>query len=124
MNAHYGKTALVTGASSGIDVRQRGGSACHSEPRYLSARTCGEESRHPILFCVSRFDTVTPAAQTLRYAKTAPRGEIKMYTAGHFDFYVGDAFETLVRDQVEFLTRHLQPAHAAFTLPTASSHQR
>lgn len=78
----------------------------------------------PILFCVSRFDTVTPPAQTLRYAKTAPRGEIRMYTAGHFDFYVGDAFEAVVRDQVEFLTRHLQPAHAASTLPTASTHQR
>jgi fermentation-respiration switch protein FrsA (DUF1100 family) len=75
----------------------------------------------PILFCVSRFDTVTPAAQTLRYAKTAPRGE--MYTAGNFDFYVGDAFEALVRDQVEFLTRHLRPAHAASSLPTASHHQ-
>lgn len=28
----------------------------------------------PILFCVSNTDTVTPPAQTLRYARTAPRG--------------------------------------------------
>ena len=61
----------------------------------------------PILFCVSNTDSVTPPAQTLRYARTAPRGEIKTYDAGHFDFYLGDAFEALVRDQVEFLTRHL-----------------
>ncbi|WP_327120866.1 lysophospholipase [Nocardia sp. NBC_01730] len=61
----------------------------------------------PILFCVSNTDTVTPPAQTLRYARTAPRGEIKRYDAGHFDFYLGDAFEALVRDQIEFLTRHL-----------------
>lgn len=67
----------------------------------------------PILFCVSNTDTVTPPAQTLRYAGTAPRGEIKTYDAGHFDFYLGDPFEALVRDQVEFLTRHLVPAHAA-----------
>ena len=64
----------------------------------------------PILFCVSNTDSVTPPAQTLRYARTAPRGEIKTYDAGHFDFYLGDAFEALVRDQVEFLTHHLAPA--------------
>jgi dienelactone hydrolase len=63
----------------------------------------------PILFCVSNTDSVTPPAQTLRYARTAPRGEIKRYDAGHFEFYLGEAFETLVRDQVDFLTRHLHP---------------
>jgi uncharacterized protein len=66
----------------------------------------------PILFCVSNTDTVTPPGQTLRYARTAPQGEIKRYDAGHFDFYLGDAFEELVRDQVEFLTRQLNPAPA------------
>jgi dienelactone hydrolase len=66
----------------------------------------------PILFCVSNTDSVTPPAQTLRYARTAPRGEIKRYDAGHFDFYLGEPFEALVRDQVAFLTRHLQPTGA------------
>jgi uncharacterized protein len=66
----------------------------------------------PILFCVSDHDTVTPPAQTLRYARTAPRGEIKTYDAGHFDFYLGDPFEVLVRDQVEFLSRQLAPTPA------------
>ena len=69
----------------------------------------------PILFCVSNTDTVTPPAQTLRYARTAPRGEIKTYDAGHFDFYLGEPFEELVRDQIEFLTRHLAPAPATAT---------
>ncbi|WP_086840910.1 alpha/beta hydrolase [Amycolatopsis kentuckyensis] len=64
----------------------------------------------PILFCVSTTDSVTPPAQTLRYARTAPRGEIKTYDAGHFDFYLGEPFEALVRDQTEFLTRQLNPA--------------
>lgn len=62
----------------------------------------------PILFCVSNHDTVTPPQQTLRYARTAPRGEIKTYDAGHFAFYLGEPFEELVTDQIEFLTRHLQ----------------
>jgi dienelactone hydrolase len=68
--------------------------------------------KFPILFCVSNTDSVTPPAQTLRYARTAPRGEIKRYDAGHFDFYLGQPFEALVRDQVEFLTRQLQPVGA------------
>lgn len=64
----------------------------------------------PVLFCVSGTDTVTPPAQTLRYARTAPLGEIKTYAAGHFDFYLGEPFEALVRDQTEFLTRHFEAA--------------
>lgn len=63
----------------------------------------------PILFCISNTDTVTPAAQTLAYARTAPHGEIKRYDAGHFDFYTGEAFEALVGDQVEFFARQLRP---------------
>ncbi|MET7541552.1 alpha/beta fold hydrolase [Streptomyces sp. NPDC005507] len=66
----------------------------------------------PILFCVSDTDSVTPPAQTLRYARTAPRGEIKRYGAGHFDFYTGETFEELVRDQTEFLARQLNPSPA------------
>ncbi|MEU6228452.1 alpha/beta fold hydrolase [Streptomyces sp. NPDC047042] len=69
----------------------------------------------PILFCVSDTDSVTPPAQTLRYAATAPQGEIKRYDAGHFDFYTGETFETLVRDQTEFLVRQLRPAPAVST---------
>ena len=61
----------------------------------------------PILFCISDTDSVTPPEQTERYARTAPRGEIKHYDAGHFEFYLGEPFELLVADQAEFLTRHL-----------------
>jgi uncharacterized protein len=68
--------------------------------------------KFPILFCVSNTDSVTPPAQTLWYARTAPRGQIKRYDAGHFDFYVGEPFEVLVRDQVEFLARQLHRAGA------------
>lgn len=71
--------------------------------------------RMPILFCVSNTDSVTPPAQTLKYARTAPQGEIKTYDAGHFEFYLGEPFEQLVSDQVEFLVRHLKPAPARST---------
>jgi len=78
----------------------------------------------PILFCVSNSDTVTPPAQTLRYARTAPHGEIKRYDAGHFDFYLGDPFEALVRDQIEFLTRQLDPAPATSTAGRPAPNRR
>ena len=64
--------------------------------------------RMPILFCICEHDTVTPPEKTLAYARTAPRGEIKTYDAGHFDIYLGTPFETVVADQTEFLTRHLK----------------
>jgi uncharacterized protein len=51
--------------------------------------------------------SVTPAAETLAYARTAPRGEVKRYDASHFEFYLGEPFDAVVADQVEFLTRHL-----------------
>jgi dienelactone hydrolase len=61
----------------------------------------------PILFCICETDTVAPSGPTRRYAATAPRGEIKLYPEGHFEIYVGDAFERVLTDQLEFLSRHL-----------------
>ncbi|MGU3293204.1 alpha/beta hydrolase [Williamsia sp. M5A3_1d] len=61
----------------------------------------------PILFCVCDHDSVTPPEETLRYAATAPHSEVKRYNAGHFDIYLGDAFEQVVADQTAFLVEHL-----------------
>lgn len=61
----------------------------------------------PILFCICENDTVAPSGPTRRYAATAPRGEIKLYPEGHFEIYVGDAFERVIADQLEFLSRVL-----------------
>lgn len=63
--------------------------------------------KFPILFCVSTTDTVTPPEQTIALVRKAPHGETKLYSAGHFEFYMGEAFEELVSDQVQFLTKHL-----------------
>jgi uncharacterized protein len=67
----------------------------------------------PILFCICDEDAVAPAATARRYAATAPRGEVKRYPVGHFDIYRGEPFEHAVRDQTEFLVRHLEVANAA-----------
>lgn len=66
-----------------------------------------EKVRCPILFAVCETDSVAPAKATLRHARTAPRGEIRLYPAGHFDIYLGDWFETNVTDQLAFLTNHV-----------------
>jgi hypothetical protein len=44
----------------------------------------------------------------LRHAAKAPRGEIKVYREGHFDIYVGEAFDRVVADQLAFLDKHLK----------------
>jgi dienelactone hydrolase len=62
----------------------------------------------PILFCICDHDSVAPPAQTLAFARSAPKGEIKTYDFGHFDIYRGEPFEAAVADQTEFLTRHLE----------------
>ncbi|GAB4935095.1 hypothetical protein MAHJHV61_24330 [Mycobacterium avium subsp. hominissuis] len=61
----------------------------------------------PILFAICENDTVAPAKATQKYAAQAPRGEIKLYDAGHFDIYVGADFERNVTDQLNFLSRHV-----------------
>jgi dienelactone hydrolase len=66
----------------------------------------------PILFCVCEADSVAPPVPTLRYAAKAPRGEVRMYPEGHFEIYVGDAFDRVVEDQLAFLDRHLKNARA------------
>ena len=61
----------------------------------------------PILFCISTTDSLTQPNHSIALARRAPHGEIKLYSVGHFDFYVGDAFEKVVSDQTQFLTKHL-----------------
>lgn len=87
-------------ARVGLDIpRRRPG-------RHASQVTC------PIMFTVCASDTVAPAAATLRHAKRAPRGEIVVYPDGHFDIYVGAAFDRVVADQIEFLRRHVPATRA------------
>ena len=41
-------------------------------------------------------------------AAMAPRGEVKLYSEGHFEIYVDDAFERVTADQIEFLDKNLK----------------
>lgn len=73
----------------------------------------------PILICISREDSVAPAGKTEGYARRAPRGDVRLYDYGHFEFYLGDAFQHLVADQTEFLVSRLKPASSSAGGPTA-----
>ncbi len=63
----------------------------------------------PALFCITDQDSLAPAEQTAKLAARGPRNEIKRYPIGHFDIYVGEAWERAVADQTEFLVRTLKP---------------
>jgi fermentation-respiration switch protein FrsA (DUF1100 family) len=75
----------------------------------------------PVLVCACDGDALAPASRTAALVSKAPRAEVKRYPFGHFDIYVGTAFEEAVSDQAAFLSRHLlakQPLPGA--VPTAS----
>ena len=72
--------------------------------RYFPGRRAASITA-PILFAICDTDSVAPAGPTLKYARTAPAGEIKLYPEGHFDIYVGEPFERVITDQLDFLAR-------------------
>lgn len=86
-------------------------------PLYRPGRSARKVSA-PILFCICDKDAVAPPAAALRYAATSPHGEVKRYPVGHFDIYLDGPFEQAVRDQTEFLVRHLKVANAAASTPS------
>jgi len=67
----------------------------------------------PVLVCVCDADATTPPAPALQMALNAPRGEVARYPIGHFDIYLGEAFERAAEDQVAFLQRVLLPQGSA-----------
>jgi fermentation-respiration switch protein FrsA (DUF1100 family) len=64
----------------------------------------------PWLVVVCDRDAVTPPRPALKAAARAPRGEVRRHDVEHFDIYVGETFERVVAEEVEFLERHLLSA--------------
>jgi uncharacterized protein len=62
----------------------------------------------PTLYCITEGDDVAPPALGKRAAERVPRGELRTYPGGHFDPFLGETFERMVADQVEFLDRVLK----------------
>jgi dienelactone hydrolase len=61
---------------------------------------------NPILYAVCLKDTVAPAQTTIKHAKHSERGTIKTYECGHFDIYLGDYFESVTEDYIEFFDKY------------------
>lgn len=66
-----------------------------------------KDIRCPALLCVCKTDSVAPAKATLRHAGNAPNATVKVYDRGHFDIYVDDGFEEVMKDQLAFLREHV-----------------
>lgn len=77
--------------------------------RYFPGRKA-RRIQAPVLYCVCNNDTVAPSGPTLRYATQTPRKEVLRYDYGHFDIYVGSAFDEVVGDQLDFLQRTVPAA--------------
>jgi pimeloyl-ACP methyl ester carboxylesterase len=61
----------------------------------------------PILYCLTEEDDINPPNLGRRAAEGAPRGELRLYPGGHFDPFLGETFERMAVDQVDFLGRVL-----------------
>jgi alpha-beta hydrolase superfamily lysophospholipase len=61
----------------------------------------------PLLVCVGEFDRETLGESTIELVQKAPRGELKSYPFAHFDIYLPEFREQVVRDQIEFLRKNL-----------------
>jgi pimeloyl-ACP methyl ester carboxylesterase len=66
----------------------------------------------PLLVQVGDRDETTPPEPAIKMAERAPKGELLRYDVGHFEPYLGEAFERFVTDQVAFLERTLTPQQA------------
>lgn len=82
---------------------------------YRPARKLRRTGSTPILICGCDADTVAPIVPTARGAEGCANVTLNRYPYGHFDIYVGDAFERASSDQLEFLRRvlALEPAVSA-----------
>lgn len=63
--------------------------------------------RMPVLVCIAEADREVPPELSRRIAEEAPRGELRSYPVSHFEIYRPDVREQVVRDQIEFLRKHL-----------------
>jgi uncharacterized protein len=61
----------------------------------------------PLFVCIGEEDHMVPRRAGERTVERAPRGERGVYPIDHFGGFLGENFERVVADQIEFLSRHL-----------------
>jgi dienelactone hydrolase len=73
-------------------------------PRYTNGTA--QKIKAPLLVCIADKEVYANPDFQEWVAKQAPRGEVKRYQGGHFDFY-HDMLEQVVTDEIAFLHKHL-----------------
>ena len=58
----------------------------------------------PVLLQVGSRDETTPPG-AMKFARRSPSTTVRVHDTGHFEPYVGEAFETFVAEQLAFLDR-------------------
>jgi pimeloyl-ACP methyl ester carboxylesterase len=102
------------GALSGFESVTSPGSSWRNElcaraalaPPYRLARKT-RRIACPILYCLTEDDDINPPELGKLAARRAPRGSLLLYPGGHFAPFLGDTFERMVSDQIDFLGRTL-----------------
>ena len=64
----------------------------------------------PTFVQIAERDTVTPFKVALKAAERIPRGEIRTYDCQHFEPYLDPYFDTVVADQLAFISTHVPAA--------------
>ncbi|MBX3228475.1 MAG: alpha/beta fold hydrolase [Labilithrix sp.] len=105
-DAEPGILALATGDAP-VDNRVAARIALHI-PTYRPIRAVAAIAA-PALVQVCDRDAIAPPELAVAAAKAMPRAVVERYPYGHFDVYLGEAFERAVTAQVAFLREHLRP---------------
>jgi hypothetical protein len=113
-----GEGAIIVDAQAESTLRTLGGSSSlwRNEVALRGIFT-GSQPRPgkvamPLLICVADQDRLAPPAAAIRAARRAPRGQLRRYPVGHFEFYLPPIRDEVIADQVDFLRTHLAPAGA------------
>lgn len=76
-----------------------------AKPTYRPVRVANRV-RCPLLVCIGGRDHMAPRRAAERTVERAPRGERRDHPIDHFGGFLGEDFERVVADQIEFLGRH------------------
>jgi dienelactone hydrolase len=75
--------------------------------RYKPSDSAGQ-LKMPVLVSIAENDRETPPELARQIAKNAPQGESIGYPVAHFEFYRPDIRSIVLKDQINFLQKHLE----------------
>ena len=111
-----GQVAVFTEPDAAATFEALGGTACgwrnELAPRFIFnlpkyASGTAEHLAMPLLMVLADRDLQASSTYAARIAARAPHADIRHYPLGHFDVYLGDAFEEISDRELAFLCAHL-----------------